>query len=201
MIGHLQRSDTRQKISRNHNAYRGDGAHKFKDLTNTRSRKLVAQWPVGRKTTPCGTAFIYWLCLCDCGNMKIIAGVNFKRTYSCGCAKSTCGGRTRLMNGKPPLDYSMWAQAKNRAKTKGIPFDIELVDIVIPERCPLLGIPLRHNAKRLHYDSPTLDRIIPSLGYVKGNVQVLSLKANMAKSSLTLEEMKLLVRNWENLAL
>lgn len=91
----------------------------------------------------------------------------------------------------------MWLQAKHRAKNRGIPFSIDLSDIVIPKICPLLGIPLVHGKVRMDFNSPQLDRIIPELGYVKGNVQVLSMKANMSKARLTLDEMRLMVKNWE----
>ena len=184
-------------ISKHHAGYRGTGPNKFLDLTGKRSGKLVAQWTAGRHTTPNGTPFIYWLCLCDCGNTKLVAAINFKRTYSCTCARSSCGGKTRNPDGSHPPEYRMWATAKHRAKIKQIPFNIRLADIVIPSRCPLLDIPLQVAGKRLNFNSPTLDRKIPSLGYVTGNIQVLSFKANMAKSVLSLSEMQLLVRNWE----
>ena len=38
--------------------------------------------------------------------------------------------------------------------------------------------------------SPSLDRIIPELGYVPGNVQVISHQANTMKSNATLKELK-----------
>ena len=45
------------------------------------------------------------------------------------------------------------------------------------------------------FDSPTIDKLIPSLGYTKGNVWVISRRANMIKSDATLEELELLVGN------
>jgi len=91
----------------------------------------------------------------------------------------------------------MWAAAKKRAKTKGLAFSLELSDIVIPERCPLLDILFIAN-KGLGAlpNSPSLDKIIPKLGYVKGNIQVISNKANIMKSSATLEEFELMAKNW-----
>ena len=91
----------------------------------------------------------------------------------------------------------MWAAAKKRAKDKSLPFNLELPDIVVPEKCPFLEIPLVVN-KGLGAlpNSPSLDRIIPKLGYVKGNVQVISNKANVMKSSATLEEFELMAKNW-----
>ncbi len=48
---------------------------------------------------------------------------------------------------------------------------------------------------KLYDDSPSLDKIIPKLGYVKGNVWVVSNKANRIKSNATIEELELLVKN------
>ena len=84
----------------------------------------------------------------------------------------------------------MLYSARARAGLKRIPFSLKIEDIVIPEFCPILGIRLErgagsHGAKDT---SPTLDRIIPKRGYVKGNVHVISRRANMIKSCGTLTE-------------
>lgn len=105
-------------------------------------------------------------------------------------------GRVNEKHNKNP-EKMMLRSAKHRAKVKGLPFNIELSDIIIPEFCPVLGLELKANAgaggaKR---NSPSLDRIIPSLGYVKGNVQVISNAANLLKGDSTAEEM-LLFAEW-----
>jgi hypothetical protein len=79
---------------------------------------------------------------------------------------------------------------KARAKKLGIPFNLELEDIIIPIYCPLLGIRLKHYIGREN-SSPSIDKIDPSLGYVKGNVWIISFKANRCKSNLTVEELLL----------
>jgi hypothetical protein len=81
--------------------------------------------------------------------------------------------------------------AKIRAKKLGLPFDLSLADVQIPDLCPVLGIPLRRNAGYIGPadNSPTLDRIVPERGYVSGNVAVISFRANSIKRNATAEEL------------
>jgi hypothetical protein len=79
--------------------------------------------------------------------------------------------------------------ARRRAKLSGVPFSITVADIQIPAFCPLLGIPLVGGSKRLAAGSPSLDRKINSLGYIPGNVWVISHRANKAKGGLTADEL------------
>lgn len=84
----------------------------------------------------------------------------------------------------------MLYQARRRAKTRGLPCTISEADIVIPAQCPVLGITIAFGG---HRDcTPALDMIDPSRGYVPGNVQVISQRANRCKSDLTIPEMRLL---------
>ena len=59
--------------------------------------------------------------------------------------------------------------AKNRAKVKGLPFNLCADDFEIPEYCPLLGLKLERGIGKAAMNSPELDRIVPSLGYVNYN--------------------------------
>lgn len=90
----------------------------------------------------------------------------------------------------------MLTRAKIRANKCGVPFHITLHDLIIPEKCPVLGIPLvfgNFEKKTAPQDnSPSLDRIIPELGYVPGNIAVISHRANRLKNSGTAEEHRLI---------
>lgn len=83
--------------------------------------------------------------------------------------------------------------AKQRAKAKNIQFDLTVTDIVIPVNCPILGIKLEIGKGKMHANSPSLDRIIPELGYVRGNVCVISYRANSIKKDASLKELEALV--------
>lgn len=80
---------------------------------------------------------------------------------------------------------------KYRARKRGLPFDLQIEDIVVPDFCPVLGLPLYRNSggRAQGPNSPTVDRIDPDLGYVKGNVRVISARANAIKSNATPEEL------------
>lgn len=85
-------------------------------------------------------------------------------------------------------EYIMLIGARYRAKRAAVPFNLVLKDIVIPFRCPVLGILLAPGAEKWAPGSPSLDRIKPSLGYVRGNVRVISWRANNLKRDGTAEE-------------
>lgn len=78
--------------------------------------------------------------------------------------------------------------AKKRAAENNLPFSLKIEDILIPDICPALGIPIVRNKKHMQSTSPTLDKIVPELGYVPGNVAIISLKANRMKSNGTASE-------------
>lgn len=88
----------------------------------------------------------------------------------------------------------MLHSARQRAKKKGIDFSIDAVDVVIPFICPLLGIPLFKIEGQITPNSPSIDRIDPNKGYVKGNVWVISHRANTIKSDANLKELEMIVR-------
>jgi len=87
-----------------------------------------------------------------------------------------------------PLRFMIRA-AKTRAKKAGMEFDLSEEDLVLPSVCPILGIPLEVGKGGHTGSSPSLDRIDNSKGYVKGNVWVISRKANTMKSSASFDDL------------
>jgi hypothetical protein len=79
--------------------------------------------------------------------------------------------------------------AKRRAKEKDCQFDLRETDFEIPTVCPILGIPLVCGKGSITPNSPTLDRIVPLLGYIKGNVWVISARANLMKNDASIHEL------------
>jgi hypothetical protein len=98
---------------------------------------------------------------------------------------------SRLRN----IIHSIWKKAKDRAIKHGLDFNIEESDIIIPEICPILEVPLEFGTKGSYEHTPSLDRIDNSKGYVKDNVWIISKKANSMKNSATPEELSTFCRN------
>lgn len=85
----------------------------------------------------------------------------------------------------------MLSRCKYRARKAGVPFDITVADITVPQSCPVLGIELtRGKGSGFHAASPSLDRIVPLRGYVRGNVRVISARANLLKNNATVSEIE-----------
>lgn len=161
------------------------------DLIGQRFNRLVVIKPMknnGVHTT--------WLCKCDCGNEVIVRTNNLRNggTNSCGCYKidkiieaKTTHGMSCRGNKRP--EFKMLHAAKKRAKQKGLPFNLEVTDIIIPEYCPVFPeMKLKHNIGTIGPDSPTLDRLVPEYGYVKENIMVISHKANSIKQTANPDE-------------
>ena len=88
----------------------------------------------------------------------------------------------------------LWRAAKARAKRKGLPFDLEVSDIVVPAQCPVLGVPLVVGSRKSKEYAPSLDRVVPNLGYVRGNVRVISYRANTLRRDASIEELESVLR-------
>lgn len=88
--------------------------------------------------------------------------------------------------------------ARARARKQSLEFDLTEDDIILPRFCPLLGVEMFvTESRRGNKDcSFSLDRIDSSKGYTKGNVWIISHKANTMKSSSTLQEFELMAQNW-----
>jgi hypothetical protein len=86
---------------------------------------------------------------------------------------------------------------KTRAIQKGLAFDLESEDVVYPEYCPVLKLKLETGSARrgLCKNSASVDRIDPAKGYVKGNIQVMSMLANKMKQDATPEQL-LMFADW-----
>ena len=160
------------------------------DMTNQRFGRLLV---IGRALGEMPDGHAYWNCICDCGNVTVTMGRYMRSglSKSCGCFRSEATRERKTTHGKTSTpEYKMLSGAKLRAKLQNIPFDLVLSDIVIPELCPILGTHLIVGVGSMGNDSPTLDKVIPEKGYVRGNVCVISLRANRMKSESSVDDIR-----------
>jgi hypothetical protein len=115
----------------------------------------------------------------------------YRRTHPEWTRATQKRARKKLRENNP--EHLIWMETKKRAQKRGIPFEIEVSDIAIPKLCPILGIELSFGIGRVHDASPSLDRIVPEKGYVKGNCFIISSKANRMKQENTLETLEKII--------
>lgn len=169
---------------------------KLIDLTGKRFGRLVVTGRADSKNKR-----TRWAVRCDCGIAKTVGAQNLttphvdKRVVSCGCYHRDQHYRENAAC-RDAIYLMLWG-AKKRAKQDGVPFAIDAQHIAIPECCPLLGIPLQRATGFRAAGSPSLDRIRPELGYMPGNVWVISYRANQIKNDATLDELRSIVAGLE----
>lgn len=108
-----------------------------------------------------------------------------------------------LQNRKSVADYvktkrghigKLLANAKRRAKDKKLNFDLDLnyLESIASDECPIFKTKFiwgRYNGRSKFSQTPSLDRIIPELGYIKHNVVFISHRANVIKNDATEREL------------
>lgn len=81
----------------------------------------------------------------------------------------------------------------------GKAWKLEFSDIQWNTHCPIFGIELNYFAETRQENSPSFDRIDPNKGYVPGNVQIVSWRANRIKNDGTSKEHFLIAEYLKNL--
>lgn len=89
-------------------------------------------------------------------------------------------------------EKSLLRSCKKRSQREGIEFNIEEADIVIPDRCPILDTPIVYGSEDRN-EWPSVDKVNPLKGYVKGNVAVISYRANRMKSNMSIDDVRRLL--------
>lgn len=116
----------------------------------------------------------------------------------------SCRNTYAQLNPVMVITRNMLGSAKRTARKKSVPFDID-IDFIrkmvgenaqFASHCPIFKTRLEWSCRRSDTNgplpnSPSIDRIDPAKGYVKGNVWIISNRANTIKSNATHEELKL----------
>jgi hypothetical protein len=101
----------------------------------------------------------------------------------------------------------MLTSAKNRAKKKNIPFNIdkEYLNSIYPKdnKCPVLDVPFQlgnlSEIKKTKDYAPSLDRIIPEKGYIKNNLVIVSSISNRVKNNVSIETLEKILNFYKKL--
>lgn len=112
----------------------------------------------------------------------------------CECDLLSAAKRSATYRAKDPFRRRMMS-TRSKCKLEGIPFEEEAYYAAWAARgthCPCLGVEFTYNVvgERPGPNSPELDRIIPELGYVRGNIWVICHQANKMKNDGTWQELR-----------
>lgn len=150
--------------------------------------------PVSRRSVLPDDAFI----VCStCGLSKCVTEFSKSPNTRSGYDSSRCkvckktATKAALDWATVPIETRIYNRVKGRACRKGILFDLEPEDIVLPDHCPVFGKPFIYGDHRWTY---SVDRKDPKKGYTKDNIAIISNHANMMKSTATTEEVGLLFK-------
>jgi hypothetical protein len=147
--------------------------------------------------------YAHFKCICGKTSSHCYFSVSRGRVKSCGCKSQELKIIGHIKHGlSKSRQYHLWVSARRRARVDGREFDIELSDVVIPERCPVFGILLLTNkyrgGGRAHDDAPSLDRVNTACGYTRDNIRVISWRANRLKHAMTKAEARQLADYMES---
>ena len=106
-----------------------------------------------------------------------------------------CENQDRKTKRDTDLVGRLLSSAKGAAKFRGDVFSLKREDIIIPDLCPILNIPLYFDNDR-GANTPSIDRIRSDIGYIKGNIIVCSWRINHIKGDATISDMEMVYRNW-----
>jgi hypothetical protein len=127
-----------------------------------------------------------WVCVCECGNEKIVPAIRLKngQTKSCGCAWRKIGEESCRWKGFEEISGKFWSKIQHSAVSRKLSFTLskqEVWDLFIKQNrlCALSSIPL------VMGDNASIDRIDSFKGYSLDNVQWIDKQVNIMKWSLS----------------
>lgn len=188
------------------------GCAKLIDLAGKRFGRWTALRRVGTTSPP------KWECLCDCGTVRVVRGDILRdgTSQSCGCLSAERFrriGRQQVGDRNPRRIWSRklaggdllpighpWVSRAEGIKARCANGDIEFgfdtaaecaiyLNSITPERCPVFGFAFEGGSGGFIPTAPSADRIDPAKGYVRGNIQIISMKANAMKANASSDEL------------
>jgi hypothetical protein len=155
------------------------GSKKYKDLQGKEFHCLTVISDAGRNER----GNVIWNCKCKCGKECIAVGYDLThgKTKTCGCRLKINNARNWQGYGEIPKTY--WSSLNNGASQRSLEFTITIeyaneLFLSQNKKCKLSGLELSFKE-----NSPSLDRIDNTKGYVKGNVQWVHKHINKIKQT------------------
>jgi hypothetical protein len=135
----------------------------------------------------------------ECIKTEKAIQANEARKRDPGLSAERCHRHHVKLKNSAPKKYTsqqMRSSAKKRADALCVPYDLDAkyIESICPDICPIFKIELKFGGGNKGKNSASLDRIKPSLGYVKGNVRVISYLANLMKNEASDEELILFAK-------
>ena len=189
---------------------------KLIDLQGT----IFGRWTVEKKAPRSAYGQTMWVCVCTCGVRKSVNAQYLRsgKSTSCGCFRTEnrpklCKNRdfTGQKNPRAKVSKSktkewvpshtveyrraagIFYSAKRNNVPVGFPSVAALAEYVVritPKECPVFGVPFQGRGSGFSKWSPSIDKIDPTLGYVPGNIQVISMLANCMKRDATRQQLE-----------
>jgi len=140
----------------------------------------------------------YWICICDCGQIKTVSGTNLKSGYtkSCGCLRkesAKINGRKTILNFGDAALNALYGNYKRKALKKNLIFGLTREDFksLTSSNCfycdiiPLQTYQPKHNNGSYIYNG--IDRVDNSKGYILENCVSCCGNCNNMKSNISLK--------------
>jgi hypothetical protein len=136
---------------------------------------------------------VYVQCVCGEKRIHALKSLKIVKVKSCGCKKTegTAKGNTKHGLTHDTI-WRYWISCKYRAEERGLPFTITVDDVraVWTTTCPVFGILLFGTPGKRIDNTPSIDQFDAKLGYIPGNIRVISWRANWLKSCISKDEIK-----------
>ena len=150
----------------------------------------------------------WWLCICDCGNKKVVRSTELLRgdTKSCGCQRKY--EKSPNYKGTGKLSHSKFSHIKYNALRRNLEFTISIEyawELFLKQdaKCFYTNKDIELKTRNSGPMSASLDRIDSSIGYVEGNVVWVHKDVNIMKNQLSHEYFlslcELIVNNKSNM--
>jgi len=165
---------------------------RYRDLTNQKFGRLTALYPTDLREK----GGVVWMCLCECGEEKLVVSAELTRAKNPGSGKGirSCGCLNEAFPNGEAAFNRIYSNYRGSARNRNFEFSLEKEEFrkLITSTCFYCGTPpnrttntRRPSAKQFTYNG--IDRIDNEKGYIGGNCVPCCRECNFAKRNMTQE--------------